>query len=111
LADTQCGLRRYPITTTLALGGLDDGYAFEAEIIMRAIAASVRIVEVPIDVVYPPAHERVTHFDSVRDPARIIRRVVYTMADVRRNPIRVPAPSRAGHASTDRISHENTAGL
>lgn len=84
LADTQCGLRRYPIAKTLALGGRDDGYAFEAEIIMRAIAASVRIVEVPIEVIYPPAHERVTHFDAVRDPARIIRRVVITMADVHR---------------------------
>ncbi len=82
LADTQCGLRRYPIATTLALGGRDDGYAFEAEIIMRAIAASVRIIEEPIDVIYPPVHERITHFDSVRDPARIIRRVLATMADM-----------------------------
>lgn len=93
LKDTQCGLRRYPIATTLALGGRDDGYAFEAEIIMRAIAASVRIVEEPIDVIYPPVHERVTHFDSVRDPARIIRRVLTTMADMHMHPIHVPPGS------------------
>jgi glycosyltransferase involved in cell wall biosynthesis len=86
LADTQCGLRRYPLGTTLALGGRDDGYAFEAEIILRAIAASVRIVEVPIDVVYPPEHERVTHFDNVRDPARIIARVLATLAESRLAP-------------------------
>lgn len=108
LADTQCGLRRYPIATTLALGGRDDGYAFEAEIIMRAIAARVRIVEEPIDVIYPPVHERVTHFDSVRDPARIIRRVVLTMVDVRLNPVRVPSPTRAHHDSTDRISRDSS---
>jgi glycosyltransferase involved in cell wall biosynthesis len=105
LADTQCGLRRYPIATTLALGGRDDGYAFEAEIILRAIAASVRIVEEPIDVYYPPAHERVSHFDSVRDPARIIRRVVATLADMRLYPIQVPAPIRPP-VTTDRISHD-----
>src|SRR5207253_3200499 len=27
LADTQCGLRRYPLPLTLSLGGRDDGYA------------------------------------------------------------------------------------
>jgi glycosyltransferase involved in cell wall biosynthesis len=114
LADTQCGLRRYPIATTLALGGRDDGYAFEAEIIMRAIAASVRIVEEPIDVIYPPVHERVSHFDSVRDPARIIRRVLATMADVHLHPIHKPSSNRAGF-SEDRMTHktsrEDAAGL
>lgn len=76
LADTQCGLRRYPLPVTLALGGVDDGYAFEAEIILRALAAGVPLVEEPVRVLYPPEDERVTHFDSVRDPARIVRRVV-----------------------------------
>lgn len=83
LADTQCGLRRYPLARTLRLGARDPGYAFEAEIILRAIAAGLRIVEVPIQVYYPPEHERVTHFHSVRDPARIIKRVVGTLADTR----------------------------
>ncbi len=86
LADTQCGLRRYPLQTTLSLGARDDGYAFEAEIILRSIAAGVRIVEVPMDVIYPPEHERVTHFDSVRDPARIIGRVLFTLAESRLSP-------------------------
>src|SRR5277367_335238 len=80
LADTQCGLRRYPLPLTLALGGRDDGYAFEAEIILRAVAAGLRLVEVPVRVVYPPEGQRVTHFDSVRDPARIVVRVVKTLA-------------------------------
>jgi hypothetical protein len=31
-------------------------------------------------VVYPPEGQRVTHFDSVRDPARIVVRVVKTLA-------------------------------
>lgn len=92
LADTQCGLRRYPLAATLALGGRDPGYAYEAEIILRAIAAKIPIVEDKIDVIYPPVHERVTHFDSVRDPARIIKRVLATMADVRLFPTYLPPP-------------------
>jgi glycosyltransferase involved in cell wall biosynthesis len=98
LADTQCGLRRYPLPLTLALGGRDDGYAFEAEVILRAIAAGVRLVEVPVRVVYPPEGERVTHFDSVRDPARIVLRVVKTLAltaGLRRAPAPTPIPSVA----------------
>jgi glycosyltransferase involved in cell wall biosynthesis len=97
LGDTQCGLRRYPLPMALALGGRDNGYPFEAEIILRAIAAGVRLVEVPVRVVYPAAGERVTHFDSVRDPARIVVRVLKTLAltsGLRRAPLAAP-PARA----------------
>ena len=79
LRDTQCGLRRYPLVRTIELGGLGEGYEFEAEIILRAVAAGLPVVEVPIRVIYPPEHERVTHFHSVRDPARIIARVLHTL--------------------------------
>lgn len=80
LRDTQCGLRRYPLPLALDLGGRDEGYAFEAEIILRALAAGVRLVQEPVRVHYPPPAERVTHFDSVKDPARIIARVLKTLA-------------------------------
>jgi glycosyltransferase involved in cell wall biosynthesis len=69
--DTQCGLRRYPIAATLALGARSTGYAFEAEIIFRAIVAGIPIVETEIDVLYAQGDARVTHFDSVKDPIRI----------------------------------------
>jgi hypothetical protein len=81
--DTQCGLRRYPIAATLAADGGADRYAFEAEIILRLLAMGVPVVELPIDVFYPPEKERLTHFDSVRDPARIIRCVVATLVETR----------------------------
>lgn len=81
LADTQCGLRRYPLPLTLEIGGRDDGYAFEAEIILLAIAAKIPIVETPIEVVYP--EDRTTHFDSVRDPMRVVHRVVRTLVSTR----------------------------
>ena len=83
LRDTQCGLRRYPVAETLALGASANGYAFEAEVLLRASAAGIPIVERDIHVVYPPERERVTHFDSVRDPARIIAVVLWTVRDLR----------------------------
>jgi len=81
LSDTQCGLRRYPLPLALWLGGKDDGYAFEAEIILLAIAAGTPILEVPIRVLYP--EDRTTHFDSVRDPMRVVQRVVGTLIRTR----------------------------
>jgi glycosyltransferase involved in cell wall biosynthesis len=81
-SDTQCGLRRYPLPETLELEGRGMGYAYEAEMLLRATAAGVPIVEVPIDVYYPPEDERLTHFHSVRDPARIVATVVRTLADI-----------------------------
>ncbi len=107
LLDTQCGLRRYPLARTLELGGLGQGYAFEAEIILRAVAAGIPVVEVPIRVIYPPEHERVTHFHSVRDPARIIARVVQTLVitkGMRRAPPRTAAPEPVVVSSTIEIA-------
>lgn len=94
-ADTQCGLRRYPIAATLAADGGANGYAFEAEIILRLLASGVPVEQVPIDVIYPPEKERITHFHSVRDPARIIRQVVATLIETRymtRPPEQRPVP-------------------
>jgi glycosyltransferase involved in cell wall biosynthesis len=86
LADTQCGLRRYPIARTLALGGSSNGYAYEAECVLRAARAGVPIVEIPVRVVYPAEHLRITHFRSVRDPASIVFHVVRTVATTPRAP-------------------------
>lgn len=77
LLDTQCGLRRYPLQLTLSLGARGTGYAFESELVLRAARAGVHIEQVPIRVLYPT--DRRTHFDSVRDPARIVLTVVSTL--------------------------------
>jgi glycosyltransferase involved in cell wall biosynthesis len=90
LHDTQCGLRRYPIRETLRLGGSANGYAYEAECVLRAARAGVPIVEAPIRVYYPEEHLRVTHFHSVRDPARIVFHVVRTVLMTRRRRVRIP---------------------
>ncbi len=83
LRDTQCGLRRYPVQETLAMGAHARGYAFEAEIVLRALARGLPVIEVPIDVVYPaPEHSR-SHFRKVLDPTRIVFTVVRTVLELR----------------------------
>ncbi len=76
LSDTQCGLRRYPLPEVSSLGARSPGYAFEAETLLRAVRRGWEVVEVPVRVIYPPEHERLTHFHVVRDPARIVYRVL-----------------------------------
>jgi glycosyltransferase involved in cell wall biosynthesis len=81
LFDTQCGLRRYPVQSTLELDVRADGYAFEAEVVMRAARARWAIAQVPVRVLYPSL--RVSHFHVVKDPARIVVRVLGTFATAR----------------------------
>jgi glycosyltransferase involved in cell wall biosynthesis len=83
LLDTQCGLRRYPVEETLALEARADGYAFEGEVVLRALAAGLPLVEVPITVVYPPDGQRLSHFRRVLDPTRIVATVVRTVVELR----------------------------
>ncbi|HKY37469.1 MAG TPA: glycosyltransferase family 2 protein [Polyangiaceae bacterium] len=84
LSDTQCGLRRYPLRETLQLESNARGYGFESEMLVRAVRRSIPIVEVPVRVIYPPRAERVSHFHVVRDPARIVLRLLHTALTVRR---------------------------
>jgi glycosyltransferase involved in cell wall biosynthesis len=83
LHDTQCGLRRYPVAETLGLHARAAGYAFEAEVVLRAHAARLPIVEVPIAARYPAPEASRSHFRSVRDPARIVVAVVRTVLALR----------------------------
>lgn len=83
LHDTQCGLRRYPLPETLALGLSGTGYELEAEVILKALGAGLPLVEVPVRVIYPDPSERVSHFHAVRDPTRIVLRILHTVATTR----------------------------
>lgn len=83
LYDTQCGLRRYPVNETLALGARTGGFAFEAEVVLRIVAAGLPIVETPIRVVYPPASERRSHYRGWVDSTHIVGAVVSTAAELR----------------------------
>jgi glycosyltransferase involved in cell wall biosynthesis len=85
LRDTQCGLRRYPVSGTLSLECRSDGFAFEAEVLIRAAKAGIDIEQVSINVHDPPEAERVSHFRVSRDPPRIVGRVVHTFLTARRH--------------------------
>lgn len=78
LRDTQCGMRRYPVRATLALGVKEDGFGFETEVLLRAVEARLPVREVDVRVIYPP--DRTSHFDARRDPWRIVGRVLRTLA-------------------------------
>jgi len=82
LLDTQCGLRRYPVLETLDLRCRARGFAFEAEVVLRAIAAQLPVVEVPVSVIYTTADQLGSHFRNVRDPARIVGTVVRTVVEL-----------------------------
>jgi glycosyltransferase involved in cell wall biosynthesis len=86
LHDTQCGLRRYPVAETLALDARSLGYAFESEVLLRAVAAGLPLVEVPIEVVYSSEGKSRSHFHYVRDPMRIIAAVARTALELRFSP-------------------------
>lgn len=79
LGDTQCGLRRYPVDETLALGARGEGFDFEAEVLLRAVWNEVEVVEEPVSVLYPT--NRTTHFRTRRDVKRIIFTVVAALAE------------------------------
>lgn len=79
LEDTQSGFRAYPLRATLALGGRADRFAFETEVIIRAVRAGIAIRTVPVRVWNPPAAERVSHFRGVRDTVRIVLTVIALM--------------------------------
>lgn len=83
LDDTQCGLRRYPVGAVLDLDVRANGYAFEAEVVLRAARRGIPIVQEPIRAVYGPEHRRGSHFRVVRDPAKIVFSVVKTALTVR----------------------------
>lgn len=82
LADTQCGLRRYPLAATLELESDARGYGFESDLLVRAARRGIPVVEVPIRVIYPPKAERVSHFRVLVDPTRIVVRLVHTALTV-----------------------------
>ena len=67
IRDTQSGFRAYPVRHLLQLGCVGRRYDFEVEILARAAWAGLPLRNVPIDVWYPPAAERVSSFRPFMD--------------------------------------------
>ena len=71
LDDTQSGLRLYPVQQILQLELTRSRYDFEIEVLVKSAWAGVDIRCVPVSVHYPPAEERVSHFDKLADNWRL----------------------------------------
>jgi glycosyltransferase involved in cell wall biosynthesis len=72
IPDTQSGFRVYPVAATSMLATRAARFAFETEVLIRAVRAKIPVVSVPIEVYYPPADERHSHYRPWIDTVRII---------------------------------------
>ncbi|HEY8666074.1 MAG TPA: glycosyltransferase family 2 protein [Tepidisphaeraceae bacterium] len=112
IADSQCGLRVYPLELLRAVeqGGCHAPYfAFEAEIITKAGWAGFPIAQVPVNCRYLPPGEQVSHFRPFRDSLRglalhlkLLARSVFPRqrlphpADAHPTPAPAPATAQGG---------------
>lgn len=65
LRDTQSGFRVYPLPLLAAARGRRGGFVFETEMLLRATALGLRLVETPITAVHHA--NRRSHFRPLRD--------------------------------------------
>ncbi len=73
VADTQSGYRAYPVDLVRRLPHRSSRYDFETELLVRALWAGLPLREVPIQVVYLPGGERISHYRPVLDTLRMSR--------------------------------------
>lgn len=71
IQDSQSGFRIYPLFHVQNLKFLTSRYEFEIEVLIRLLWKKISIQEVEVDVYYPPAGERVSHFRKFADNVRI----------------------------------------
>jgi glycosyltransferase involved in cell wall biosynthesis len=71
LSDTQSGFRVYPVQEILALALPPSHFEWEVEVLVRGSWAGLPVIDVPVGVYYPPPEERISHYRSVVDSARI----------------------------------------
>ncbi len=60
--DSQSGFRLYPLPEVLALTVQARRYQYEVEVLVKARQQGIRVKEVPVQVIYQPKGERVSHF-------------------------------------------------
>ncbi|MCK4503901.1 MAG: DUF2062 domain-containing protein [Desulfuromonadales bacterium] len=71
LGDSQSGFRAYPVNIVLGLPLHEKHYSFEVEVLVRAAWAGVQLYDVDIQVYYPTAAERISHFRGFVDNFRL----------------------------------------
>lgn len=67
LADSQSGLRLYPLPETLRLPVAARRYQYEVEVLVAARRQGLEVRQAPVGVVYQPRGERISHFRPWRD--------------------------------------------
>lgn len=71
LSDTQCGFRMYPLKRISLYWPITSRYESELEFLVYSSWRGIPIVPVKVNVYYPPAEERVSHFRPFHDFFRI----------------------------------------
>jgi uncharacterized protein (DUF2062 family) len=71
LTDTQCGYRCYPLAAINRLRLKSQHYAYELDIMVKAVWAGIPLVAQPVSADYAAATSRLSHFDPWRDMVRI----------------------------------------
>lgn len=71
LSDTQSGYRLYPLAPIVNTTYFSSKYEFEIEAPVRASWKGIPIAAVPVEVYYPSAEERISHFRPFKDFVRI----------------------------------------
>jgi glycosyltransferase involved in cell wall biosynthesis len=67
VADTQSGMRLYPLPETLNLPVRARRFQFEVEVLVKARWYGIPVVEAPVRVVYAPRGERISHYRGFVD--------------------------------------------
>jgi len=70
LGDTQSGFRVYPISI-LDLNISNKRFDFEIEVLALHSFRGGKFIDVDVECYYPPAQERVSHFDAYKDNLRL----------------------------------------
>ena len=71
IVDIQSGLRVYPLIIFDYLKFHDKRYSFEVEVVIKSVWAGFSVIEENVDVKYPKAQERVSHFKFIKDNFRL----------------------------------------
>lgn len=71
LPDTQTGFRVYPLQKMKKMHLFTSRYEAELEILVRCAWRNIPLISQPINVHYPPANERLSHFRGKKDFLRI----------------------------------------
>jgi len=81
LGDTQSGFRAYPINI-LDLTLNNSRFDFEIDILAKHSWSGGKFIDIEVECYYPPAEERISHFDKINDNIRLT--IIHTKLIIQR---------------------------